>query len=77
MLIDIIEATPLEGYHVRFRFEDGVVGELDLSAIIRLRASLPLSKASLASKNFACTRTWAPSVGRTGPTSILLSSMHV
>ena len=35
MLIDIIEATPLEGYHVRFRFEDGVVGELDLSAIMR------------------------------------------
>ncbi|MCE3224633.1 MAG: uncharacterized protein K0S58_2813 [Nitrospira sp.] len=35
MLIDIVEATPLEGYHVRLRFEDGVVGDLDLSTIIR------------------------------------------
>jgi hypothetical protein len=35
MLKDIVEATPLEGYRVRFRFEDGVVGELDLSAIMR------------------------------------------
>jgi hypothetical protein len=35
MLKDIVDATPLEGYHVRLRFEDGVVGELDLSAIMR------------------------------------------
>jgi hypothetical protein len=35
MLKNIVEATPLEGYQVRLRFEDGVVGELDLSAIIR------------------------------------------
>jgi uncharacterized protein DUF2442 len=35
MLKDIVEATALEGYQVRLRFEDGVVGELDLSAIIR------------------------------------------
>jgi hypothetical protein len=35
MLKDIVEATLLEGYHVRLRFEDGVVGELDLSAIMR------------------------------------------
>jgi hypothetical protein len=35
MLKDIVEATSLEGYQVRLRFEDGVVGELDLSAIIR------------------------------------------
>ena len=35
MLKDIVEATPLEGYQVRLQFEDGVVGELDLSAIIR------------------------------------------
>ena len=34
MLKDIVEATPLEGYRVHLRFEDGVVGELDLSAII-------------------------------------------
>jgi len=35
MLKDIVEATPLEGYRVRLQFEDGIVGELDLSAIIR------------------------------------------
>ena len=35
MLKNIVEATPLEGHKVRLRFEDGVVGELDLSAIIR------------------------------------------
>jgi len=35
MLKDIVEATPLEGYRVRLRFEDGVVGELDLATIIR------------------------------------------
>lgn len=35
MLKDIVEATPLEGYHVRLRFEDGVVGELDLATILR------------------------------------------
>ena len=35
MLRDILEATALEGYHVRLQFEDGVVGELDLSATMR------------------------------------------
>ncbi len=35
MLIDIVEATPLEGYNVRLRFEDGVVGDLDLSTIMQ------------------------------------------
>ena len=35
MLKDIVEAIPLEGYRVRLQFEDGIVGELDLSAIIR------------------------------------------
>jgi hypothetical protein len=30
---DIVEATTLEGYYVRLRFEDGVVGEVDLSAV--------------------------------------------
>jgi len=35
MLKDIVEATPLDGYRVRLQFEDGIVGELDLSAIIR------------------------------------------
>jgi hypothetical protein len=32
---DIVEVTALEGYHVRLRFEDGVVGELDLSAVMK------------------------------------------
>ncbi len=35
MLKDIVEATALDGYSVRLKFEDGVVGELDLSAILR------------------------------------------
>ena len=35
MLRDTVEATALEGYHVRLRFEDGVVGELDLSAVMK------------------------------------------
>jgi hypothetical protein len=35
MLKDIVEATVLEGHHVRLRFEDGVVGELDLATILR------------------------------------------
>ncbi|HZD12399.1 MAG TPA: DUF2442 domain-containing protein [Candidatus Binatus sp.] len=35
MLKDIVEATPLDGYRVHLRFEDGVAGELDLSSIIR------------------------------------------
>ena len=35
MLKDVIEATPLDGYRIRLQFEDGVVGELDLSTIIR------------------------------------------
>ena len=32
---DIVEACVLEGYHVRLRFEDGVVGELDLAAVMK------------------------------------------
>jgi hypothetical protein len=35
MLKDIVEATPLEGYRVRLRFEDGVTGDVDLSTIVR------------------------------------------
>jgi hypothetical protein len=34
MLKDIVEASVVEGYRVRLRFEDGVSGELDLSEII-------------------------------------------
>jgi hypothetical protein len=33
MLKDIVEATVLKDYLVRLRFEDGVVGELDLSPL--------------------------------------------
>ncbi len=32
MLKDIVEATALEGYHARLRFEDGVVGEYEIKA---------------------------------------------
>jgi len=77
MLKDIVEATPLEGYQVRLQFEDGVVGELDHSAIILLEGVFPPSKTSIASGNFAHILTWAPSIGRTEPISIPLSSMHV
>ncbi len=35
MLKDIVEVTPLERYRVRLRFEDGVVGEVDLSTVLR------------------------------------------
>ncbi|HQR16022.1 MAG TPA: DUF2442 domain-containing protein [Nitrospira sp.] len=35
MLKDLVEATALDGYRVRLRFEDGVEGELDLATIIR------------------------------------------
>ena len=77
VLKDIVEATALEGYHVRLRFEDGVAGERDLSAIMRFEGVLAPSKTSIASEIFACIRTRPPSIGRTGPTSIPLSSMHV
>ncbi len=35
MLKDIVEATPLEGYRVRLRFEDGVTGDVDISILVR------------------------------------------
>jgi len=35
MLKDIVEATPLDGYRVRLRFEDGVTGDVDLSTVVR------------------------------------------
>lgn len=35
MLKDIIEVQPLEGYRLRLRFEDGVVGEVDLEKMIQ------------------------------------------
>ncbi|MEX2221492.1 MAG: DUF2442 domain-containing protein [Candidatus Rokuibacteriota bacterium] len=35
MLVDIVEARPLEGYRVHLRFEDGVEADLDLGDLIR------------------------------------------
>lgn len=35
MLKDLVQATPLDGYRVRLRFEDGIESELDLATIIR------------------------------------------
>jgi len=35
MLKDIIEVTPLAGYRLRLRFEDGVGGEVNLETIIK------------------------------------------
>jgi hypothetical protein len=43
MLLDIVEARPLEGYHVYLRFEDGAEGVVDVSAWSASRASLLLS----------------------------------
>ena len=35
MLKDIVEIQPLDGYRLRLRFEDGVVGEVDLEKMIQ------------------------------------------
>ena len=35
LLKDIIQVTPLEGFGLRLRFEDGVEGEVDLQKLIR------------------------------------------
>jgi len=35
MLKDIVEVHPLDGYRLRLRFEDGVVGEVDLEKMIQ------------------------------------------
>jgi hypothetical protein len=34
MLVDIVEARPLEGHRIYLRFEDGVEGEVDLSKLV-------------------------------------------
>jgi hypothetical protein len=34
MLKDIASVTPLEGYRLRLRFEDGVEGEVDVSQLV-------------------------------------------
>lgn len=38
-LKDIVEVSALEGYHVRLRFEDGVVGEYEIKAGIHQNSS--------------------------------------
>jgi len=34
MLRDVVEARPIGGYRIYIRFDDGVAGEVDLSALI-------------------------------------------
>jgi len=77
MLKDIVEATPLEGYQVRLQFEDGVVGELDLSAINLFEGVFAPLKDLNRFRELRAHPAWAPSIGRTEPISIPLSSMHV
>ena len=35
MLIDIVEAKPLDGHRLYLRFADGVEGEIDLDQLVR------------------------------------------
>ncbi len=35
MLKDIVAARPLPGYRLHLRFEDGVEGDIDVSALVR------------------------------------------
>ncbi|MEI8132537.1 MAG: DUF2442 domain-containing protein [Leptolinea sp.] len=35
MLKDIVEVTPLENYHLRIRFEDGIDGDVDVSQLVK------------------------------------------
>jgi len=77
MLKDIVEATALEGYHVRLRSEDGVVGELVLSAIMRFEGVFASLKDLNRFRELRVHPDLTPSIGRTGPTSIPLSSMLV
>jgi len=37
MLKDIVFASPLDGYRLRIRYEDGVEGVVDLGAIVSFR----------------------------------------
>lgn len=37
MLKDVVSVTPLDGYRLRLRFEDGAVGEVDVAALIAFR----------------------------------------
>jgi hypothetical protein len=37
MLKDVVSVTPLDGYRLRLRFEDGAVGEVDVAGLIPFR----------------------------------------
>ena len=77
MMKDIVEATALESHQVRLRFEDGVVGELALSAIMRFDGVFALLKDLNRFHELRVHPALALSIGRTGPTLIPLSSMLV
>ncbi len=34
MLKDVVSVTPLDGYRLRLRFEDGAIGEVDVAELI-------------------------------------------
>ncbi|HEV2969390.1 MAG TPA: DUF2442 domain-containing protein [Pirellulales bacterium] len=38
MLIDIVDARPLDEYRVHLRFEDGVEGTIDLAKLVRFES---------------------------------------
>ncbi len=37
MLVDILEARPLDGYRLHLRFEDGIEGTVDLAELLELK----------------------------------------
>ena len=37
MLKDVVSVTPLDGYRLRLRFEDGAMGEVDVAGLIAFR----------------------------------------
>ena len=37
MLKDVVSVTPLDGYRLHLRFEDGAVGEVDVAGLIAFR----------------------------------------
>jgi len=65
----------LDGYQVRLRFEDGVVDERALSAIMRFEGVFVLLKDINRFHELRVHPALALSIGRTGPTLIPLSSM--
>ena len=37
MLKDVVSVTPLDGYRLRLRFEDGAVGEVDVAELVEFQ----------------------------------------